>query len=125
MTKSPTSDVLSRVRAAYRSPFALAREAQNTPLLLGLSGGADSRLLLHLVAEECRSTGAPLHLCHVHHGIRGKEADADLQFCRDTCHSLGIPFFGVKVNVPALAQAHGQSVEEAARERCATTFSPA
>ena len=116
MTKSPASDVLSRVRAAYRSPFALAREAQNTPLLLGLSGGADSRLLLHLVAEECRSTGAPLHLCHVHHGIRGEEADRDERFCRDLADQYGLPLYVLHADVPALAKERSESIETVARE---------
>ena len=115
MTTS-AGDALSRVRAAYRSPFALAREAQDTPLLLGLSGGADSRLLLHLVAEECKSTGAPLHLCHVHHGIRGDEADRDEQFCRALAEEYGLPFHAYHQDVPTLARERGESIETVARK---------
>ncbi len=86
--------------------------AKDTPVLVAYSGGADSSLLLHLLHR------AGMRICavHVHHGIRGKEADADLQFCRDTCRNLGIVLFTVKVNVPALAKRQGQSLEQAARE---------
>ena len=86
--------------------------AKDTPVLVAYSGGADSSLLLHLLHRA----GVHLYAVHVHHGIRGQEADADLQFCRDTCRALDIPFFAVKVNVPALAKRQGQSMEEAARE---------
>ena len=86
--------------------------AQDTPVLVAYSGGADSSLLLHLLHRA----GVHVYAVHVHHGIRGKDADADLQFCRETCRAMGIPFFAVKVNVPALAKKHGQSLEQAARE---------
>ena len=86
--------------------------AQDTPVMVAFSGGADSALLLHLLHRA----GHRLCAVHVHHGIRGKDADADLQFCRETCRALGIPFFAVWVNVPALAKKRGQSLEEAARE---------
>lgn len=84
----------------------------DTPVLVAFSGGADSSLLLHLLHRA----GINLYAVHVHHGIRGARADADLEFCRQTCRSLQIPFFAVHVNAPTLAKKQGQSVETAARE---------
>jgi tRNA(Ile)-lysidine synthase len=89
--------------------------AETTPVLVAFSGGADSSLLLHLLHERAKKYGAPIYAVHVHHGIRGSEADADLDFCRQTCRTLHVPFFAVRVNVPAQAKALGQSIEEAAR----------
>lgn len=86
--------------------------AGDTPVLVAFSGGADSALLLHLLHRA----GIRLYAAHVHHGIRGAEADADLDFCRQTCRKLGIPLFAVRINAPALAKRQGQSVETAARE---------
>ncbi len=86
--------------------------AQNTPVLVAFSGGADSTLLLWLL----KRAGIKLYAVHVHHGIRGKDADADLDFCRKTCRSLNVPLFTVRINAPALAKKSGQSVETAARE---------
>ncbi|MBO5757501.1 MAG: tRNA lysidine(34) synthetase TilS [Clostridia bacterium] len=86
--------------------------AHDTPVLVAFSGGADSALLLHLLHRA----GIRLYAAHVHHGIRGAEADADLNFCRHTCRKLGIPLFAIRINAPALAKKSGQSVETAARE---------
>ncbi len=86
--------------------------AQDTPVLVAFSGGADSALLLHLLHRA----GTRLYAVHVHHGIRGAEADADLDFCRRTCRALGVPLFAIRINAPALAKKSGQSVETAARE---------
>jgi tRNA(Ile)-lysidine synthase len=110
------SQAISRVMAAYCSPAAMSGKAPDTPLLLGLSGGADSRLLLHLLAKECKESGARLHLCHVHHGIRGEEADRDEQFCRDLATEYGLPLYVAHVDVPTLARERGESVEAVARE---------
>ncbi|MBR2621396.1 MAG: tRNA lysidine(34) synthetase TilS [Clostridia bacterium] len=101
--------------AAYRSPASLCGLAPTTPLLLGLSGGADSRLLLHLLAKECKESGAPLHLAHVHHGIRGQEADRDEQFCRALATAYGLPIHVHHADVPALAKERGESMEAVAR----------
>ena len=89
--------------------------APDTPVLVAFSGGADSTLLLHLLCERAQKNHAPLFAVHVHHSIRGKEADADLDFCRKICRELHVPLFAIRVNVPALAKKYGQSLEEAAR----------
>ncbi|MBQ1225727.1 MAG: hypothetical protein IIX75_01410, partial [Clostridia bacterium] len=44
-------------------------------LLVGLSGGADSVVLLHLLKKEAATCGFSLYALHVNHMIRGEEAD--------------------------------------------------
>lgn len=56
-------------------------------LLVGLSGGADSVALLLLLRE----TGRQLTAVHVHHGLRGDDADADEAFVKALCLRLGVP----------------------------------
>lgn len=81
------------------------------PLVVGLSGGRDSVVLLHLLRErDCRMVA-----CHVHHGIRGAAADADADFCRRLCAAWDIPFALHHIDVPALAAQQHQSLETAAR----------
>jgi len=69
--------------------------APDEPLLLALSGGADSVLLLHLLAAA--RPRPELRVVHVHHGLRGAESDADQDFCQRLCASLGVPFVARRV----------------------------
>ncbi len=91
------------------------------PYLIAFSGGADSRLLLELTVRALLErdpkarVGEAVTAAHLHHGIRGEEADRDEAFCRRVCEELGVPFIAEKVNVPALAEAAGESLETAAR----------
>ena len=84
------------------------------PLLVAVSGGADSTALLHALV---RVRGGPdgLVVAHFNHGIRGAEADADEAFVRDLCASLGVPFRGGAADVPAEASRTGESLEMTAR----------
>lgn len=99
----------------FHTPAALCGYPDDTPMLLALSGGADSRLLLHLCAQAAKASGAPLHVAHVHHGIRGKEADRDADFCRALAERYGCPFHMLSADVPAIAQKSGETLEQAAR----------
>lgn len=83
---------------------------------IGLSGGADSVALLHILATNKDKLGIEkLIAVHVHHGIRGEEADRDLDFSRKLCEQLNIDFIHFNVDVPAEAEKTGESLEECAR----------
>ena len=64
--------------------------APGTPVLVALSGGADSVLLVQLLAAAVPASLA--RAVHVNHGLRGAEAVKDAEFCASLCRSLGIPF---------------------------------
>ncbi|HBF14257.1 MAG TPA: tRNA lysidine(34) synthetase TilS [Clostridiales bacterium] len=99
-----------------RAPWELAGMPRDTAVAVGFSGGADSVALLALLAERAKTDGFPLLALHIHHGIRGAEADRDEAFCRVFAERLGVDFCAVRVDVPAWAKAHGMGLEEAARE---------
>lgn len=89
-----------------------------------VSGGADSvamLLLLHAANAVPRNAlGVGLSAVHVHHGLRGEEADADLAFVQELCVRLGVPLHIHHASVPervALSREAGQpeTIEEAAR----------
>lgn len=77
-------------------------------MLVASSGGGDSVALLH--ALTC--LGQRVASCHVHHGTRGAEADADLRFARQRATALGVPFFSARVDA---ARRDGDSPEARAR----------
>ena len=85
-------------------------------VLIGLSGGADSACLTVVLWHLAEKLSVSLGAFHVNHGIRGKEADADALFSEGLCEKLGIPFFFVKEDVPALAKEQKAGLEEAGRE---------
>src|ERR1035437_4877326 len=84
-------------------------------LAVGLYGGADSVALLRALAERSRELGLVLHAAHLHHGLRGEEADGDLGFARALAVELGLPFHEARVDVTSEAVKAGETIEEAAR----------
>ena len=80
--------------------------------LLGLSGGADSVCLFHLL-KDC---GYDFAAAHINHGIRGGEADRDEEFCRRLCERHSVTFHLLRADVPAESKRTGKSLEEAARD---------
>jgi tRNA(Ile)-lysidine synthase len=90
-------------------------------LAVGVSGGADSVSLLRALTSRSRELGLVLHVAHLHHGLRGEEADGDESFVRDLAHHLGLPFHTEHVDTAAQASADpasgkpAETIEEAAR----------
>ncbi|HEY2861285.1 MAG TPA: tRNA lysidine(34) synthetase TilS [Terracidiphilus sp.] len=82
---------------------------------VGVSGGADSAALLLALAERAGELGLVLHVAHLHHGLRGAEADEDLEFVRALAGRLGLPFLSKRVDVATEAARCGETIEEAAR----------
>lgn len=99
-----------------RLPFNAHLFPLGARLLLGVSGGADSLALLHALAMERVWGGWELFAVHVHHGMRGVAADADVEFLTARCAEWGVPLAVERVDVPALAVERRISVEEAGRE---------
>ncbi len=83
---------------------------------IGLSGGADSVCLCHILLKNKEHLGIKnLKAIHIHHGIRGNEPDRDLEFVRSFCEKNGVEFISYKANVPEEAEKTGESIEECAR----------
>lgn len=85
-------------------------------IVVGVSGGADSVCLLHLLKAWQREWKLSLYVVHIHHGIRGKEADSDAAFVEELSKQLSLPFFLVEGKVPCIATELGISEEEAGRK---------
>ena len=107
--------LLSPLPDGFKPPHLLSGMDEASPVLVGLSGGADSTALLHILCRYSELTGAKISAAHVNHGIRGEEADRDENFCRELASNLGVSFYSIKVNVPEIAKNTGESIETAAR----------
>jgi tRNA(Ile)-lysidine synthase len=90
-------------------------------LAVGLSGGADSVALLRVLAEQSTELGVVLHVAHLHHGLRGAEADEDLEFAKQFAEKLQLQFHEARVDTASEARAEvasgkgTETIEEAAR----------
>lgn len=84
-------------------------------LTIGVSGGVDSVALLHILWQLSQEEGWQLQVLHVHHGLRGQEADRDAAFVEKLCMDLGISCEIVYLNVRAEAEKQRKGIEETAR----------
>lgn len=80
--------------------------------LLAISGGRDSVALLHLLLQSGRTN---LVLCHLNHGLRGRESGQDAAFIRRLARKHNLPCEIEKVLITPLAQSRRQSIETTAR----------
>lgn len=86
--------------------------ARHSRLVLGFSGGMDSRVLLDLLARYRQQYQIECLAVHVHHGL-SPHADHWAQQCREWCREYNIPYQVEKVN---LDTASGDSIEDLARK---------
>jgi tRNA(Ile)-lysidine synthase len=83
---------------------------------VAVSGGADSVALLRALLELQSELGLVLSVVHLHHGIRGAHADADLEFVRQLAESRGLEFHHSFADVPASAAEEHLGLEAAGRK---------
>ncbi len=108
---------MSQLSAANEMAESLRRYLEDSQLipkdskvLVGVSGGADSTCLLHLL----HALGYEVVAAHLHHGQRAEGADEQRRV-RQFCESLGVAVAEGYADVPAIAKLHGIGVEEAGR----------
>lgn len=100
--------MLSTVQA-YIAQHQLLRPG--APVIVGLSGGADSVALLHILTR----LGYPCVAAHCNFHLRNDESDADADFAQQTAEALGLPFRRIDFDTADYAHQNGVSTEMAAR----------
>src|SRR5512137_2935527 len=94
-------DLLARMRQ-YAQRYRLFNPGET--LVVGVSGGPDSLCLLHLLRRLAPELRLWLHVAHLHHGLRGAEADADAAFVAELAECWGLPCTIGRADVAALAR---------------------
>src|SRR6185369_8501083 len=97
--------------------MASSRKQPSAKVAVGLSGGVDSVVLLHLLGGNPE---LQLQAIHVHHGL-SPNADSWTVFCRQLCKRLAVPLTIKKIRVVR----KGKGLEAAAREARYKAFSEA
>lgn len=95
--------------------FLASRSLLNCSLIVAVSGGVDSMVLLHLLYELKNEFDLRLSVAHLDHGIRGESSEKDAEFVREVAENLGLPSTVEKRDVTRITDG-GSSLEEAARK---------
>lgn len=111
MSREDTEEELWQ--GGFPFPGTLSMVRESGPVLVGVSGGVDSMVLLDLLALRY---GSRLVVCHVNHGLRGGASDGDEEFVREEAASRGLRFLSRHGDVNELACRRKISMELAARE---------
>jgi len=87
-------------------------------VLLGVSGGADSTVLLRcfVASVQTRDTAVAIHVAHVDHALRGRESDDDALFVRQLAERFDLPYHETRLTPAMFAADDSGSVEAAARK---------
>ena len=101
------SDLVKRVSRTLTSVV-----PSGSSLLVALSGGVDSVVLLHLLHQISRAFPLRLSALHVHHGI-SRQADSWENFCIELCAKYSIPLQVEHVDIAPLRE---MGIEAAARQ---------
>ncbi len=113
-------------RSPFERPSGSADDELRAPVILMVSGGADSTALLVMAATSsldiddgrgcARIARERLHVLHINHQLRGLDADEDEEFVRGLAEEYGIPCTVERVDVAAVAAETGDNVENVGRE---------
>ncbi len=106
---------MNSVTAALETAAETGLLPRGAPILLAVSGGADSMALLFGAVEVAETNGWSLSVAHVHHGWRGRDADRDLSFVAGHSRRLGLPFLFRRRDARTVSRALGLSPEAGAR----------
>jgi tRNA(Ile)-lysidine synthase len=85
-------------------------------VLIGVSGGPDSIVLVNILMELSRELNLNLGIAHLNHCLRGESSDNDAEFVSELCQRIKLPCFIDKKNVKLFQKQNKLSLEEAARQ---------
>jgi tRNA(Ile)-lysidine synthase len=103
------------VRATINAALQEAGVDTERPVLVAVSGGADSMTALDALWAISETGGPRAIACHFNHRMRGAESDADEEYVRVAAEQRGLTFLGDGADVAAYAKDNRLSVEDAAR----------
>ncbi len=85
-------------------------------ILSGLSGGPDSVCLLHALHKMKDAFKLNITALYIDHGLRPDETGSEIEFCKDICKNLNLPFMQKSIDVKSCAKEQKLNIQEAARQ---------
>ena len=86
--------------------------SDNCMLIVGVSGGMDSMVLLHAL----KNTHTKITVTHVNYMLRGQDSNEDAKLVEKIARSYALPFEKLEYNLQADLEANGGNLQEKARE---------
>src|SRR6185436_265013 len=80
-------------------------------VLVAVSGGVDSMVLLDVLFRESKELGLRLHVAHLNHQLRGRSSDGDEALVRKTAKQLRLPISVERIAVGEIARTRKVSIE--------------
>jgi tRNA(Ile)-lysidine synthase len=99
-------------RFVVRNSLVRAKET----VVVGVSGGADSVCLLHILVSLRERLDITVHVAHLNHLLRGAESDGDARYVSRLAKKLGVAVTIESRDVKTYQAAHRLSLEDAARQ---------
>jgi tRNA(Ile)-lysidine synthase len=113
LTLHGVQDLLERIQKSIQSRALLKRGHR---LLVAVSGGLDSMVLLDVLDQLRIKSGWRITVAHLNHRLRGKSSDADERLVRKIAQRRGLPIVTERRDVRVLAAREKLSIEMAARK---------
>lgn len=107
-----TADLIANKNVPEQQCTAFKAAADNTPILLALSGGGDSTALLLALSKVAPAFGFQPIACHINHGLRASESENEAQFCIHLCEQLKVECKIIKLSALELAKTKHNHVNE-------------
>jgi tRNA(Ile)-lysidine synthase len=104
--------LIKMIKATIKKHSMLKR---GNTVLIGVSGGADSIALLHILLKLSPEFDLRLGIAHLNHGLRVAESERDADFVKSVAENLNLPFYHQKIDVKNFSNHHKLSIEEAGR----------
>ncbi len=115
MNSSQKNNPDSLIKKVEKTIFKFDMLKKNDAVLVGVSGGADSVALVHILNEISPLFSLKLGIAHLNHSLRGNESDNDARFVASFSDKLHLPCFIEKKDVIKYKTEKSLSVEEAGR----------
>nr|WP_251048015.1 tRNA lysidine(34) synthetase TilS [Planococcus sp. ISL-109] len=84
-------------------------------LVIGVSGGIDSMVLLHFLSSKRHQLGITITAVHIDHMLRGDQSEQDRRFVEQYCELWSVPFESFAVPVPAILERDGGNPQHVCR----------
>ncbi len=105
------SDLLAKIEKTARKFF-----SPGDSVLIGVSGGADSVALLHIMIRLAPKYSLRLGIAHINHSLRGEDSDKDEAFVSDLAQQSDLPCYIAREDVSGYQKTRKLSLEEAGRQ---------